>query len=131
MLANSTLPRLAVAPLCGIALGLSGALFQFVLKNPLASPATLGVSADANLALVVAMLFVPALMDFGRDLVALVGSGVAAGVVLRLGARRDFSPFVLILAGLIVSLWCGALAAILILMQDKAEPPPQHDGGDG
>ncbi|WP_370677055.1 Fe(3+)-hydroxamate ABC transporter permease FhuB [Pleomorphomonas sp. PLEO] len=119
MLMNSTLPRLAVALLCGIALGLSGALFQFVLKNPLASPATLGVSAGANLALVVSMLFAPALMGFGRDVVALVGSGVAAGVVLRLGARRDFSPFVLILAGLIVSLWCGALAAILILMNDR------------
>lgn len=119
LMVNSALPRLVVALLCGLALGLSGALFQFVLKNPLASPATLGVSAGANLALVVAMLFAPALMGLGRDVVALVGSGIAAGVVLRLGARRDFSPFVLILAGLIVSLWCGALAAILILMNDR------------
>lgn len=119
LLTNSALPRLAVALLAGAALGLSGALFQFVLKNPLASPATLGVSAGANLALVVAMLFAPALMGLGRDVVALVGSGIAAAVVLRLGARRDFSPFVLILAGLIVSLWCGALAAILILMNDR------------
>ncbi|WP_051228805.1 Fe(3+)-hydroxamate ABC transporter permease FhuB [Pleomorphomonas oryzae] len=118
MLMNSALPRLAVALLSGMALGLSGALFQLVLKNPLASPATLGVSAGANLALVIAMLFAPALMGFGRDVVALAGSGIAAGIVLRLGARRDFSPFVLILAGLIVSLWCGALAAILILMND-------------
>lgn len=119
LLTNSALPRLAVALLSGAALGLSGALFQFVLKNPLASPATLGVSAGANLALVIAMLFVPALMGLGRDVVALIGSGIAASVVLRLGARRDFSPFVLILAGLIVSLWCGALAAILILMNDR------------
>lgn len=119
LLVNSALPRLAVALLAGTALGLSGALFQFVLKNPLASPATLGVSAGANLALVIAMLFAPALMGLGRDVVALIGSGIAAAVVLRLGARRDFSPFVLILAGLIVSLWCGALAAILILMNDR------------
>lgn len=119
LLMNSALPRLAVALLSGAALGLSGALFQFVLKNPLASPATLGVSAGANLALVIAMLFAPALMGLGRDVVALIGSGIAAAVVLRLGARRDFSPFVLILAGLIVSLWCGALAAILILMNDR------------
>ncbi len=119
LLVNSALPRLVVALLSGLALGLSGALFQFVLKNPLASPATLGVSAGANLALVVSMLFAPALMGLGRDIVALIGSGIAASVVLRLGARRDFSPFVLILAGLIVSLWCGAFAAILILMNDR------------
>ena len=86
------------------------------------------MSAGANLALVIAMLFAPALMGLGRDVVALIGSGIAAAVVLRLGARRDFSPFVLILAGLIVSLWCGALAAILILMNDRYLAGPVHLG---
>lgn len=115
----STLPRLATALLAGAALSLSGALFQQVLRNPLASPTTLGVSAGANLSLVVATLFFPALLGIGRDLVALIGSGVAAGIVLSLGARRGFSPFSLVLSGLVISLWCGALSAILTLLNDR------------
>ncbi|HWU64057.1 MAG TPA: Fe(3+)-hydroxamate ABC transporter permease FhuB [Ensifer sp.] len=119
VLVHSTLPRVVVAILCGAGLGLAGALLQLALKNPLASPATLGVSAGANLAIVVAMVFSPALLDFGRDAVALGGSALAAALVLSLGARQGFSPFSLILAGLIVSLWCGALAAILVLLNER------------
>ncbi|MFW8588610.1 iron chelate uptake ABC transporter family permease subunit [Rhizobium beringeri] len=55
----STLPRLTTALIAGAALALSGALFQQVLRNPLADPTTLGVSAGANLALVVTSLFLP------------------------------------------------------------------------
>jgi ABC-type Fe3+-siderophore transport system permease subunit len=42
----SLLPRSAVALLAGAGLGLAGLLFQQVLRNPLAEPSTLGVSAD-------------------------------------------------------------------------------------
>jgi len=119
VLLYATLPRLATALICGAALALSGALFQQVLRNPLASPTTLGISAGANLALVIATLFIPGLLGMGRDVVALFGSAAAAGIVLGLGARRGFSPFSLILSGLVVSLWCGALAAILTLLNDR------------
>ena len=44
------LPRLAVCLLAGAALGMAGTLFQQVLRNPLAEPTTLGVSAGAQLA---------------------------------------------------------------------------------
>ncbi|WP_159952771.1 Fe(3+)-hydroxamate ABC transporter permease FhuB [Rhizobium sp. 18065] len=119
VLVYSTLPRMATALLCGAALSLSGALFQQVLRNPLASPTTLGISAGANLALVLTMLFFPALLGVGRDLAALVGSSAAAGLVFLLGARRGFSPFSLVMAGLVVSLWCGGLAAILTLLNER------------
>ncbi|NEH53861.1 iron chelate uptake ABC transporter family permease subunit, partial [Rhizobium leguminosarum] len=81
----STLPRLATALIAGAALALSGALFQQVLRNPLADPTTLGVSAGANLALVVTSLFIPELLGAGRDLVALIGSATAAAIVVSLG----------------------------------------------
>jgi iron complex transport system permease protein len=119
VLLYSTLPRMATALIAGAALALSGALFQQVLRNPLASPTTLGISAGANLALVVVTLFIPGLLGIGRDVVALLGSASAAGIVLSLGARRGFSPFSLILSGLVVSLWCGALTAILTLLNDR------------
>ena len=70
----ATLPRMASALLCGAALSLSGVLLQIALRNPLASPTTLGVSAGAHLALVLASLLAPAFIAFSRDAVALVGS---------------------------------------------------------
>lgn len=115
----STLPRLATAVLAGGALALSGALFQQVLRNPLADPTTLGVSAGANLALVLVSLFIPGLLGAGRDVVALLGSSVAAAIVVGFGARRGFSPYSLVLAGLVLSLWCGGLAAILTYLNQR------------
>jgi ferric hydroxamate transport system permease protein len=94
VLSYSTLPRLATALLAGAALALSGALFQQVLRNPLADRTTLGVSA-------------------GRDIVALLGSAAAAAIIVGFGARRGFSPYSLVLSGLVLSLWCGGLSAIL------------------
>ncbi len=115
----STLPRLATALIAGASLALSGALFQQVLRNPLADPTTLGVSAGANLAIVLVSLFLPGLLGAGRDVVALVGSATAAAIVIGLGARRGFSPYSLVLSGLVLSLWCGGLSAILILLNDR------------
>lgn len=119
VLLYSTLPRLATALLAGAALALSGALFQQVLRNPLADPTTLGVSAGANLALVVVSLFIPGLLGAGRDVVALTGSAAAAAIVIGFGARRGFSPYSLVLSGLVLSLWCGGLAAILIYLNQR------------
>lgn len=115
----STLPRLATALLAGAALAMSGALFQHILRNPLADSTTLGVSAGANLALVMVSLFVPGLFGAGRDVVALAGSAAAAAIVIGLGARRGFSPYSLVLSGLVLSLWCGGLAAILIYLNQR------------
>ncbi len=119
LLLYSTLPRIATALLAGAALSLSGSLLQQVLRNPLASPSTLGISAGANLALVTVMLAFPALQGLSRDAVALFGSTAAAAIVFLIGARRGFSPLALVLAGLIVGVWSGALAAILVLMNDR------------
>ncbi len=119
LLIYSTLPRIATALLAGAALSLSGSLLQQVLRNPLASPSTLGISAGANLALVAVMLAFPALQGLSRDAVAMFGSAAAAAVVFLIGARRGFSPLALVLAGLIVGVWSGALAAILVLMNDR------------
>ena len=54
-----TLPRTAVAILAGAALGLAGLLLQRVLRNPLAEPSTLGISAGAQLAMALATFSPP------------------------------------------------------------------------
>jgi ABC-type Fe3+-siderophore transport system permease subunit len=108
-------PRMAVALLAGAALGLSGAVCQQVLRNPLAEPTTLGVSAGANLALAAAMLWAPALVAAGREWLALFGGFSAALCVFALAWSRALSPLALVLAGLIVSLYCGALGGALVI----------------
>ncbi|PDT26766.1 Fe(3+)-hydroxamate ABC transporter permease FhuB [Rhizobium sp. L9] len=119
LLLYSTLPRMATALITGAALALSGTILQQVLRNPLASPTTLGVSAGANLALVSVMLAFPSLAGWSRDAVALAGSAAVAFALFSISARHGFSPFSLILSGMIIGLWCGAAAAILILMNDQ------------
>jgi ferric hydroxamate transport system permease protein len=119
VLLHSSLPRLATSLLCGAALALAGTILQQVMRNPLASPTTLGLSAGAKLALTLATLLTPSLIGVGRDIVALGGSGLAALVVLGLASRRGFSPFSLVLGGLIVSLYCGALSSLLVLLNER------------
>ncbi len=113
------LPRAAVALLCGAALGLSGALLQRLLRNPIADPSTLGISSGAQLAMVMATLYAPNLIESSRGLVALSGAGGAAALVLILGSRRDLDPVVMILGGLLISITAGALSAALVLSQGE------------
>ena len=108
-------PRLATSVMCGAALGLAGALLQMALRNPLASPTTLGITGGANLALALAMLWAPGLLAYGREWTAMAGGLIAALVVLALSWRRRLSPLTVVLAGMVVSLYCGALAAMLTL----------------
>jgi ABC-type Fe3+-siderophore transport system permease subunit len=119
VLLYSTLPRLVMAALCGAGLAASSAILQQVLQNPLASPTTLGIDAGARLALALAILFVPSLFGIGRDTVALIGSATSALLVFTLVRRREFSAISIVLAGLVVSLYCGALSAILVLVKDR------------
>lgn len=116
MVHYSALPRFAVALLSGTCLGLSGALFQSVLRNPLAEPATLGVFAGAQLALSVAMLWLPGLLAIvGTWPVAFAGSGLAMALVMGLATIRGLTPVALILAGLVISVYLGSINAMLAL----------------
>ncbi|SDJ30513.1 Fe(3+)-hydroxamate ABC transporter permease FhuB [Billgrantia gudaonensis] len=113
-------PRLAVALLAGGGLALAGVLMQQVLRNPLASPTTLGVASGANLALMASTLLAPGLLVFGREWVALAGGGLAVGLVFMLAWRRGLAPIVVVLAGLVVNLYLGALATALLLFNHES-----------
>ena len=102
-------PRLSIALLAGGGLGLAGVLMQQVLRNPLASPTTLGVASGANLALMTATLLAPGLLIAGREWVALLGGALAVGLVFLLSWRRGLAPIVVVLAGLVVNLYLGAV----------------------
>ena len=111
----SALPRIAVSILAGAALGLAGTLFQQVLRNPLAEPTTLGVSAGAQLALMAVTLYAPWFLDFAREEIALAGAALATLLVFGLAWGSALSPISLVLSGLIVSLFAGACGAMLTL----------------
>ncbi|HWB50381.1 MAG TPA: Fe(3+)-hydroxamate ABC transporter permease FhuB [Stellaceae bacterium] len=120
--AYGTLPRIAVSIGAGAALGLAGVVFQQVLRNPLAEPTTLGTSAGAQLALAAATLYAPSVLDLGREWIALAGAAAATALVFAASWRNTVSPLTLLMAGLIVSLFCGAFGGVLSLLhRDRLE----------
>lgn len=115
ILLYSTLPRAAVAVLAGAVLGLSGLLLQRVLRNPLAEPSTLGISAGAQLAMTAASVYAPFLMERSQGPVAFAGGIAAVLLVLSLTWRRGLEPVSVVLAGMMVALTASSISAALIL----------------
>ena len=96
------LPRLVLALLVGGILGLSGAVLQGLLRNPLAEPGLLGVSSGASLGAVIALYYgFSASFALATPLFALVGAMATIGVAL--GLSRTGDTLSLILAGVAVS----------------------------
>ncbi|MEH0759428.1 Fe(3+)-hydroxamate ABC transporter permease FhuB [Vibrio sp. 16] len=113
------LPRLTVAVLCGFALAVAGCVMQFVLRNPIASPTTLGVAAGAELGLVLGLLFIPAQIAVSGFIPAFLGGCFATGLVFLLSASRGFAPLHMVLAGMVISLFLGSLNTMLIMLNEQ------------
>jgi iron complex transport system permease protein len=98
-------PRVLVAMLAGGALALSGVLFQALLRDALATPYTLGVSAGASLGAVIAI-------SAGWQLLwpsAVAGATATLLLVVGVAAKhRTVSPFTLLMAGVTVNSICTA-----------------------
>ncbi len=111
----SWLPRLAICLLAGAALGLAGTLMQQVLRNPLASPTTLGVASGAQLALMMVTLLAPSWLLIGREWIAMAGGSLAMGLVFALAWRRQLNLVVIVFAGLVINLYLAAISMGLLL----------------
>ncbi len=105
-------PRVVCALVVGMALGLAGAVLQGLLRNPLADPGVLGVSASGALAAALAIVLGAASLPGAVELSALAGAGLA-GLLLIGVARRLGSPEGLILFGVALSSLAGALIALI------------------
>lgn len=110
----SLLPRLAISLLVGAGLGLVGVLFQQVLRNPLAEPTTLGVATGAQLGMTITSLWaIPGVLV--SQFAALAGACIVGALVFGVAWGKRLSPVTLILAGLVVSLYCGAINQLLVI----------------
>lgn len=112
-------PRVVLAILTGGILGLSGAVLQGLLRNPLAEPGLLGVSSGASLGAVIAIYYgFSAVSLVATPVFALVGALVTASVALALA--RGGGTLALILAGAAVS----SIAAAGVSLALNLSPSP-------
>ncbi|WP_438012650.1 Fe(3+)-hydroxamate ABC transporter permease FhuB [Psychrobacter raelei] len=104
-----------VALLAGGLLGVVSVLLQQLVKNPLASDTTLAIGTGAQLALLIATLFVPSLAIYGGVWIAFVGALFSLVLVFSLSAPSRFNPLILVLAGLVVNILLASFASTLVL----------------
>jgi iron complex transport system permease protein len=105
-------PRAATAAVVGAGLGLAGAAMQGLLRNPLADPGVLGVSASSGLGAALAIALGLAAIPGAIEGAALAGALVAGLLVVGLAARFR-EPETLILFGVSLSAFAGALTALV------------------
>ena len=120
------LPRVVAGLIVGGALASAGVVFQAMLRNPLATPFTLGVSAGASLGAMLVIIFGGSLA-FGPwspvPVASLVGAGVASTLVYWLATRpgQAMSTTVLLLAGVTLNAFFSALILFVQHLADFAQ----------
>ena len=131
---NVRMPRVATATVVGMALALSGCVMQNVLRNPLASASTLGVSQGASFGAAVAIVYFGAgiqVNDGGTasaltvtnpamvTLCAFLGGIATTAVILGLARFRGTSPATMVLAGVAISsMFTGGTALVQYFCDD-------------
>ncbi len=102
---NNRLPRICTAIVSGAGLGLAGCILQAILRNPLASASTLGVSQGASFGAAIAIvgLGLGNNIGLGVTLCAFIGSISVALTILGLSRFRNISPEGIVLSGVAIS----------------------------
>ena len=121
ILVDNWLPRFTMALLVGGALGISTIILQQVTYNPLASDSTLAVSSGAYIALLGTHLFIPSLLLWlSSAMIAFFGGLASLLLVFMMSYRNQFLPIRMLLSGLILNLYLGALATALVIFHPEA-----------
>ena len=120
------LPRVLAGGLIGASLAAAGVVLQAMLRNPLATPFTLGVSAGAALGAMLAIAFgldVGAMGVSSVPIASFIGSLVAIAIVywLATSQKRGLSTNVLLLAGVTLNSFFSALILFVQYLADFAE----------
>jgi iron complex transport system permease protein len=112
-------PRVMLAFLVGGSLGVCGAALQAMIRNPLAEPYLLGLSSGAGLGAVIAIA-TRAAGAWAVPIAAFIGALAAVALVYRLSlvAGRRLDPHVLLLSGVVVGAFAGALMSAVMVLSD-------------
>ena len=115
------LPRALLAFVVGSALAVSGTVMQSVLKNPLASSYTLGVSSGASLGVGIVMVMgisIPILGIFTMPFLGLLGGLLTVFLAVTFTAKidRNMENNTIILVGMVVSLFINAFLTVMSAM---------------
>lgn len=115
------IPRILVGALAGVALGIAGAIFQSVLRNPIASPDIMGIAPGAAAAAVALIALrglaaVPAGLGSGLALTgaAVIGGLATAAVIVALGGRGRAAGPRMILTGVGIALGLQSVTVFLL-----------------
>lgn len=104
-------PRIFIALLGGSAIAVSGVLLQAVMKNPLADPGIIGVSAGASFAAILVTAFIPTWF-FATPIIAFIGGLLSFFLVYSLSWKQGLSPLRIILVGVAINaLFTGLMSA--------------------
>jgi len=122
---RTRLPRCLLALIVGASLAAAGVTFQAMLKNPLATPYTLGLAGGSSLAAVLVLMFfsmsglkIPLL----QPLASFFGALGTLGLVYRLGRRSgEIHVLTLILAGVTLNLFFSSLILFIQYIADPAQ----------
>jgi len=123
------LPRIIAAMLVGSALAISGTTFQAIFKNPLVAPDILGASAGASFGAALGIFFKFNLI--GIQLTAFIFGITAVGVtyaISRIVGNGTNITLVLILAGMVIAEFFGALVSLIQYLADPANMLQQAIG---
>jgi iron complex transport system permease protein len=111
---NLRLPRTLVAFMMGVALAISGTIFQGITRNPLADPGIIGINAGAGLAAVTVIVLFPSAPIYTLPLSAFIGALLMAGLIYSLAWNNGSSPVLFILMGVGLSAIASAFTSLLI-----------------
>lgn len=115
---NLRLPRTLVAFMVGMALAISGTIFQGITRNPLADPGIIGINAGASLAAVAVIVLFPLAPIYTLPLSAFAGALLMAGLIYSLAWNNGSSPVLFILMGVGLSAIASAFTSLMITFGD-------------
>ncbi|MAA67027.1 MAG: Fe(3+)-hydroxamate ABC transporter permease FhuB [Alteromonadaceae bacterium] len=107
-------PRIVTALCAGAGMAVAGLILQRLIRNPLASPDILGMSAGATFALVAFTVFVGGSIHEGGPFIAFAGSATVLAVLLLLGRKTRYAPGIMILVGISLSAVIEALVHFVL-----------------
>ncbi len=116
------LPRVVLAVVVGASLAVAGVIMQGIFRNPLAEPATVGVSAGAAVGAVIAIIVGLNQLPLGVQVVAFLGGTLSTALVYVLSRSDGKTEVVtLILTGIAINAFAGAVIGLAVFVADDDE----------